>query len=115
MLNARPKKFAEHTRGSMRGQNLQRVRVPELPKELLNWSLDYVSTCKREDSDISPALKWVEEGRLPSWYSVKGTSAFTRALYRQFDSLVIRNGVFTVSLLVCRVCQSITRWYCLGN
>ena len=75
------KPVAERTRGRKRGQNLQHVRVPELPKELLSWSLDYVSTCQREDTDISPALKWVEEGRLPSWTAVKCTSAFTRALF----------------------------------
>ena len=87
------KPVAGRTRGRKRGVNLQRVRVPDLPKELLSWSLEYVSTCQREDADIAPAMKWVEEARLPSWITVKGTSAFTRALYRQFKSLILRNGV----------------------
>ena len=64
------KPIAQRTRSRKRGRNL-RVRVPELPEALLDWSLEHISTCQCEDLDINPVLKWVEEGRLPPWSVVK--------------------------------------------
>jgi len=45
------------------------------------------------DSDINPAIHWVESGIRPPWNEVQSSSPALRALYRQFHSLVLINGV----------------------
>ena len=74
-------------------RSVSRTRVPEFPKGCNNWSLEYIATCQKEDNDVSPVRQWVEAGQLPMWERVKGSSPYMRALFRQFDSLVLRDDV----------------------
>jgi Integrase zinc binding domain len=44
------------------------------------------------DLYIGPAITWLNYGQRPTWDDVKATSPVLRALWQQFDSLVLRNG-----------------------
>ena len=46
-----------------------------------------------KDSDIGPAINWVEFGERPPWPEVQGQSQMLRSLWQQFDSLIIHDGV----------------------
>ena len=78
---------------SSKSKNTASVRLPDLPVELCDWSLEYVAKCQRDDVDIKPVFDWFEATELPRWDTVKGSSPFSRALYRQFDSLCLKNDV----------------------
>ena len=82
----------ETSKKSVRKSNAL-VRVPEFPKALNNWSLDFISECQWKDPEVNPVCQWIDADCLPPWEDVKGTSAYTRALYRQYDSLVLRDKV----------------------
>ena len=71
----------------------QGARIPDPPEELERLSMESIARCQKEDVDIAPVLVWVENNKLPSWSEVKPSSAFTRALYRQFSSLRMSDGV----------------------
>ena len=46
------------------------------------------------DDDIYPALLWVKDGSSrPPWREAKSFSPALRALYQQFESLVLHNDV----------------------
>ena len=76
-----------------RNKNTHGSRVPDPPQNLQFWTSDHLRECQRRDVDISPAVGWIEAGALPAWSVVKGTSPFTRALYRQFESLIMFDGI----------------------
>lgn len=59
-----------------------------------NWTSTYLREQQQADADIAPALIWLEgeEGR-PDWSSVAAASPALRALYQQYQSLVLREGV----------------------
>jgi len=46
-----------------------------------------------KDNDIGPAILWVERNAKPPWSDVQSQSPMLRALWQEFDSLVLLNGV----------------------
>ena len=76
-----------------KGKNIHGLRIPDPPQSLQLWTPEYLRECQRRDVDISPAVGWCEAGALPAWSTVKGTSPFVRALFRQFESLVLFDGI----------------------
>ena len=57
-----------------------------------NWTPEYIVEQQANDPDIGPAIKWLDLGARPSWEVVKPASPALRALWQQFESLVIRDG-----------------------
>jgi hypothetical protein len=57
-----------------------------------NWTPEYIVEQQANDPDIGPAIKWLDLGARPSWEIVKPASPALRALWQQFESLVIRDG-----------------------
>jgi len=57
------------------------------------WSHEKLRQQQLDDRDIAPALGWAQTGCRPNWKDVKGTSPALRALWQQFHSLIIVNGV----------------------
>ena len=65
-----------------------------------NWSPTLIREHQENDPDIAEALSWVENGQKPPWRSVLSKSPMIRSLWRQFDSLVLRDRV------LCRIFHS---------
>ena len=58
-----------------------------------DWSSVDLSNRQSEDPDIGPVLQWLTSGSgRPAWDEVKSASPFTRSLWQQYESLVLRNG-----------------------
>jgi len=53
------------------------------------WDLAYIAKQQRADADIGPAMSWIDNGERPKWVSVKGASPALRALYQQYESLLM--------------------------
>ena len=53
-----------------RGQPAHGARVPDLPKGLDQWNAEFLAECQHCDSDISPAIRWLESGSRPTWTEV---------------------------------------------
>jgi len=64
---------------------------------LQSWSPEFLAGKQAEDPDISPAMDWVAAGQRPPWQEVRSNSPSLCALWRQFESLVFRDGV------LCRI------------
>ena len=45
------------------------------------------------DPNIGPAMAWVETKTRPPWSAVDSQSPMLRALWRQYESLTIENGI----------------------
>ena len=58
-----------------------------------DWSAEHLAELQRNDDDIADAVRWCEQGTRPPWEEVKSASAAIRALWQQYESLVLRNGV----------------------
>ena len=64
------------------------------------WSPELIRKYQEQDPDIGDALSWVESGERPPWRSMRSKSPMLRSLWRQFESLVIRQNV------LCRIFHS---------
>jgi len=62
-----------------------------------DWTPAYLAELQAQDNDIGPAVKWLSDGVRPDWSAIKALSPALRALWRQFESLVLRQGV------LCRI------------
>ena len=58
-----------------------------------HWTPAYLAEQQAYDSDIGPALAWIEGGHRPNWNEVKSRSPALRSLWQQYESLVMRDGV----------------------
>ena len=59
-----------------------------------DWTPAYLAEQQALDPDIGPAIAWLAEGgERPPWNAVKPTSPALRALWQQYESLVMRQGV----------------------
>lgn len=67
--------------------------APTAAANLQCWNSEQLHNYQLHDSDINPAIHWVESGVRPPWNEVQSSSPALRALYRQFHSLVLINGV----------------------
>ena len=57
------------------------------------WFAAYLAEQQRADPDIGPALKWVTDNSRPDWGIVRPASPALRALWQQYESLVVLDGV----------------------
>lgn len=58
-----------------------------------DWSPEMIRDMQLDDPDVGPALQWVELCQRPAWEDVQSSSPMLRALWQQYASLSIRNGV----------------------
>jgi len=79
-------------RGKRKGM-LQRTAPTAARRPATDWSSAYIAQQQAADPDIRPALDWIAAGTRPLWESVRPCSAAVRALWQQYSSLVIMDGV----------------------
>jgi hypothetical protein len=61
---------------------------------LSQWSQEFLSEHQRADTDIAHLRSWlIEKDERPPWYVVKSESAAVRAMWQQYDSMCVINGV----------------------
>ena len=73
--------------------SLSRTAPAALDAGVLQWSPAFSKAEQLADSDIGPALGWIEDGRRPPWKEVSHTSPGLKCLWQQYESLVVTNGV----------------------
>jgi len=61
--------------------------------EVSKWSPAYLKQEQLADADIAPALTWLNGDGRPDFSEVESSSPALRALYQQYESLVLRDGV----------------------
>jgi hypothetical protein len=67
----------------------QKRVVPKIDEKLKSWDTDFLLQAQLDDPDIAPVIAWCNGmGRSP-WREMGGHSPFTKALWRQFLSLVL--------------------------
>ena len=78
-------------------KNIRRVKsaVPHIAPAVVasQWTKEELFRLQREDADIKPAVLWCTEGHRPDWREMSAASPFTRALWRQFESLILIDGI----------------------
>ena len=57
------------------------------------WDLAYFAEQQRSDPDIGPAMSWIDNNERPDWETIKGASPALRALYQQYESLLMIDNV----------------------
>jgi len=62
-----------------------------------DWSPEFLAEEQRKDPEIGPAIEWVSTGQRPSWEEVKPRGPAICALWRQLESLVLKENV------LCRI------------
>jgi len=81
------------TRLKMQGL-LQHTAGSALTAGAADWSAEYIAGQQRDDPDIGPAFSWCEEGGgRPPWSEVKSRSPALRAIWQQWESIVLRSGI----------------------
>jgi transposase InsO family protein len=84
------------TRG--RGGIFSRTAPQAVEAGIAEWTPAFLAQQQLADPDIGPAFVWLEDGGVrPSWDLIKSSSPALRALWQQYESLVIRNRV------ICRI------------
>ena len=79
--------------GKRRAGMLQRTAPTAATRPAEQWSAAYLAEQQRADPDIGPALKWVTDNSRPDWGIVRPASPALRALWQQYESLVVLDGV----------------------
>jgi len=75
--------------------------APDVERESVSmWDLAYIAEQQRADADIGPAMSWIDNGERPKWVSVKVASPALRALYQQYESLLIIEACYTVPIVM---------------
>lgn len=69
------------------------VTAPGAADEIGGWTPDAIRDAQLRDPDIGPALWWTETGTRPEWTEIEATSPMLRALWQQYASLCVMNGV----------------------
>jgi len=67
--------------------------APAAAANLQAWDPAALRARQLEDADIAGALNSIESNKQPSWAECQSVSPALRALFPQYDSLVILNGV----------------------
>jgi len=65
----------------------------ETAMEVSKWSPAYLKQEQLADADIAPALTWLNGDGRPDFSEVESSSPALRALYQQYESLILRDGV----------------------
>jgi len=69
------------------------VTAPGAADEIGDWTPDAIRDAQIRDPDIGPALWWTETGTRPEWTEIEATSPMLRALWQQYASLCVMNGI----------------------
>ena len=80
-------------RYTLQDQLLERTASTAWEEGADQWTAENLCVTQHADPDIGPAIGWVQSGSRPSWEAVTDTSPMLKALWRQFDSLRIQNGL----------------------
>jgi hypothetical protein len=56
-----------------------------------SWSPEYIAQQQAQDGDIALVFEWIANGR-PDWSAIKSSSPALRALFQQFESVIVRDG-----------------------
>jgi transposase InsO family protein len=70
---------------------LGRVAPMAVAAGIEGWSPEYIAQQQAQDGDIAPVFEWIANGR-PDWSAVKSSSPALRALFQQFESIIVRDG-----------------------
>ena len=57
------------------------------------WDNKFIAEQQFSDADIKPVISWINNESRPSWEEAKACSPTTRALWHQYESLVMIDGV----------------------
>jgi hypothetical protein len=71
---------------------LSRVAPNINTMDIIEWTPEFLAKQQELDPDIGPVIQWMAYGRRPDWAEMKPTSPALRALWRQYESLVSRDG-----------------------
>ena len=88
----RPGQRARDSRRRRPGR-LHRVAPSAASRQVEQWSTEFLAERQRADSDIGPAINWVADNTRPRWEEVRPASPALRALWQQYESLVMLDGV----------------------
>ena len=88
---SRQRKQNSRRQGEARG--LLARTAPTAAADLSEWDHPQVREKQLNDPDIGPAVYWVESNARPPWRDVKSCSPALRALWQQYDTLVMLDGV----------------------
>ena len=72
---------------------LQEIAPKAWEQNALGWTEEIMRKAQLSDQNIGPAIQWVESKTRPPWSVVDGQAPMLRALWRQYESLTIENGV----------------------
>ena len=72
---------------------LQSIAPKAWEQHALGWTDDSMRKAQLTDPNIGPAMAWVETKTRPPWSAVDSQSPMLRALWRQYESLTIENGI----------------------
>ena len=70
---------------------LGRVAPMAVAAGIEGWSPEFIAQQQQQDRDIAPVFEWIANGR-PDWNTVKSSSPALRALFQQFESIIVRDG-----------------------
>jgi len=76
-----------------RAQSLQATAPQAWTAGVSDWNPVAIRGMQLADVDVAPAISWLESGIRPPWSDVEACSPMLRALWQQFDSLSIIDGV----------------------
>ena len=76
-----------------RGPSLQVIAPQAWEMPALGWTNNSLRQAQLADPNIGPALAWVELNQRPTWLEVESKSPMLRALWTQFDSLRVFDGI----------------------
>ena len=78
-------------------KNIRRIKsaVPHIALAVVasQWTKGELVRLQHEDADVKPAVLWCTEGHRPDWREMSAASLFTPALWRQFESLILIDGI----------------------
>ena len=60
----------------------------------MDWTPELLRKEQEQDPDISEAFSWVENNQKPQWKDMRPKSPMLWSLWRQFESLFLRDNVF---------------------
>jgi len=69
-------------------------------KQALGRDEESLRDAQLKDRNIGPVLGWCEAGKRPDWSDVDSVSPMLRALWKQFESVKVLNGVLYRSFYV---------------
>ena len=72
---------------------LERTAPAAVARGIEGWNAGYLADQQLKDPDIGPALAWVGAGGRPPWDTVKSSSPALRALWQQYESLIVCDDV----------------------